>query len=510
MTDWPSDTLPQRLQHWALTAPDRPALVDADGSTWTYGALAREIQRWRSRLLSAGVGPGDRVVSLQGRRSATVAAMWATWTAGAAWAPLADAVPLAALTDHVARLRPKALVLLSDEPARRALAVSQGVAVVHGLPWDDNIIRPTTDQEPNHGQPPGQPALAAILHTSGSRGEPKGVMLSHGNLAFTAAAITQGLGLRSDDRLYCALPLHHSYGLYQLWCGLGMGACVVLGEAASLGARLAQQFNLHQATVLPATPGLLRLLLQRHEPAALPTVRLITQAADRLTPQEAQRVRSAWPQARLVRMYGLTECGRVSIETDHDRPAWDSSVGRPLPGTRVCIVDDHGQRLPAGHAGRLWVHGPHVMQGYWEQPLATARALVTQTGLDGPPGPWLDTGDIVIEDSDGCLHFQSRDADRLKCRGERVSAHSVREAVMAHSAVLDCAVIGRPHPVLGQQIEAHVVVHDGHACDAGALAEHCRERLEPAHCPQRFQFWPALPKNELGKVSTMALLAQGL
>jgi acyl-coenzyme A synthetase/AMP-(fatty) acid ligase len=505
VTDWPSDTLPQRLQHWALTAPDRLALVDADGSTWTYGALAREIQRWRSRLLTARVGPGDRVVSLQGRHSATVAAMWASWSVGAAWAPLADTVPLAALTDHLARLRPKALLLAADEPARRVLALSQGAAVLHGAPLEDDNSRTTSAQGPNDGQP----ALAAILHTSGSRGEPKGVMLSHGNLAFTAAAITHALGLRSDDRVYCALPLHHSYGLYQLWCGLGLGACVVLGEAANLGARMAQQFNLHQGTVLPATPGLLRLLLQRHEPAALPNVRLITQAADSLTPQEAQRVRSAWPQARLVRMYGLTECGRVSIETDNDRPAWDSCVGRPLLGTRVCIVGDHGERLPTGNAGRLWVQGPHVMQGYWEQPQATARALVTRAGHDGPPGPWLDTGDIVMEDSDGCLHFQSRDADRLKCRGERVSANSVREAVMAHPAVLDCAVIGRPHPALGQQIEAHVVLHDGHDCGAAALAEHCRERLEPAHCPQRFQFWPALPKNELGKVSTMTLLARG-
>ncbi len=503
MNDWPYDSLPARLQHWALTAPDSPALVEADGGWWTYAALAREIGQWRSRLLALGVGQGNRVVSLQGRRAGGVAAMWACWDLGAAWVPLAQAMPAAALNDHLARLQPAAVLTASGEP----------------LP-----VEPP--REPPAEGPPSPPQLAAILHTSGSRGAPKGVMLSHANLAFTAAAITQRLGLRADDRLYCALPLHHSYGLYQLWAGLGAGACVVLAEAVSLGPRLAQQVNHHRATVLPATPGLLRLLLQRQHPTQLPTLRLITQAADSLTPPEARRVREAWPQARLVRMYGLTECGRVSIETDDDRPAWDSSVGRPLPGTRVCIVDEHGHPQPPGQAGRLWVQGPHVMQGYWAQPQATATVLVTRmvTGCPSSPssletphaltssteaGPWLDTGDILIQDSDGCLHFQARESDRLKCRGERVSAASVREAVMAHAAVLDCAIVGRPHPALGQQIEAHVVLQVGESCTAAELAEHCRERLEPGHCPQRFQFWPALPKSELGKVNTTALLAQG-
>lgn len=476
------------LWHWIRQTPDRCALICPDGQPMRFAALGAHVLEQAAALRAANVGAGDRVVSLLERGPAAVVHLWACWQLGAVWVPLAPTLPAQALEERLRSLQPAALLRPAEGGANLAKAVS---------------IESLVAGEPALAAPAAP--LAVLLFTSGSRGRPKAVMLTHDNLAFTASAIAQELALLPEDRIYCALPLHHSYGLYQLWAGLARGACVILGEPVSLGPPLARQCLEHQATVLPATPGLLQLLLSRGNPPALPALRLITQAADSLSDTLAQQVRTAWPHARLARIYGLTECGRVSIESADDRASGGTSVGRPLPGTAVRIVDEQGQALPSGQEGRLWVQGPHVTPGYWQDPALTAATLKTMPGEDA----WLDTGDEFVQDADGCLHFRGRSTDVIKCRGERISAMDVQTVLMRHPCVLECTVLGRAHPAQGQRVEAHVVLREGQAVQAWELAEHCRQWLEPAHCPQAFQFHQRLPKNELGKVIKADLLAAG-
>jgi amino acid adenylation domain-containing protein len=510
-----SPPLPPAIALWETIArkPSQIAVASPAHAPLSFGALGHGIARLAMGLADRGVGPGDRVAAQLPHGPLAVAALWACWQRGAVWVPLSPALPPAARDARLAEVAPR-LLLCAPSPQAPDGVSTAGVPTWHPSGWTES---PAPSTPPACPLPDvGPDALAVILYTSGSRGPGKGVMLGHANLGFTAAAIARALTLTHRDRILNTLPLHHSYGLYQLWAGLACGATIVLEPPPALAPALATALERHRATVLPATPGLVRLLLALRTPPPLPALRLVTQAADALAPEDAQRLRETWPHTVLRRMYGLTECGRVSIEADDDRPAAATSVGRPLPGTAVQLVDDDGREVGPGRPGRLWVRGPHVMQGYWQRPDETARALrptaVDHADAGGRPagGPWLDTGDRFVQDADGCLHFHGRDDDRIKCRGERISAHEIEAVLMRHPAVAECAVVGQPHALLGERIVAHVVRHAdaaSQAVDAATLASHCHRWLEPLHCPQQLQFHTALPKNELGKVLVAQLRA---
>lgn len=474
--DGPPDIL-QALYRQAQTRPQAEALVAGErrldfASLWRgAGAIAR-------RLRARGVRTGDRVVLQRAPDADWVQAWFGIWRCGAVAAPLSHRLPEADARARVAELA--AAAWLRDEP------------------WPTTDTAPEDDAAPT-AVPPSQ--LAAILYTSGTQARPKGVMLDQAHFAFSGAVLRDTLGLRTEDRVLCLLPLHHTYGLSQLMAALPAGAAVVLEPAPAWPAVLLQRIAGSGCTVLPATPTLVAQLAALREPSAVPVPawRAISVASDALPPERLAWLRRTWPALAIWPMYGQTECGRASILDAALVDRLPGSVGRGLPGTQVWLRDPDGRRIDGPGRGELVVQGPHRMRGYWQRPEETAAALGPDP--DGGPEPVLHTGDLARRDADGWLWIEGRLDDLIQCRGERVGPREIEAVLLAHPDVTECAVVGRPDAALGQRIEAHVVLRPGAAADVGALSAHLRTRLEPSRWPQRIQFHAALPKTELGKLA---------
>jgi acyl-CoA synthetase (AMP-forming)/AMP-acid ligase II len=239
----------------------------------------------------------------------------------------------------------------------------------------------------------------------------------------------------------------------------------------------------------------------RHD---LSSVRYLTNAAQALPPGHVPRMRELFPRARIVSMYGLTECIRVSWLPPERLEEKPDSVGVPIPGTEAWLEDERGERLDGiGEVGELVVRGPHVMLGYWNSPEETARRL--KPG----PLPWervLRTGDLFRRDHEGFLYFHSRKEDLIKTAGERVGPREVENVLYELEAVAEAAVVGVPDPLLGQAVKAVLVLHPGRALSEIEILRHCRRRLERHKVPKVVEFRTELPKTASGKMSRLALV----
>ncbi len=239
------------------------------------------------------------------------------------------------------------------------------------------------------------------------------------------------------------------------------------------------------------------------EPGMLPNLRYLTNTAAALPVAHIQRLRALFPGARLYSMYGVTECKRCTWLPPAELDRRPGSVGIPIPGTEAWIVDDSGERVPAGTVGQLVVRGAHVMQGYWEDPEATRRAL--RPGLY----PWenvLYTGDLFRADEEGFLYFVGRMDDIIKTRGEKVSPKEVENVLYELPGVREAAVIGVPDPVLGNAIRA-ILATDGTLTEREVI-RHCAARLEEFMVPASVEFRGELPKSDNGKIARRELAAE--
>ncbi|MDS0140040.1 MULTISPECIES: class I adenylate-forming enzyme family protein [unclassified Amycolatopsis] len=480
--------LHELLDRRAAATPDAPALA-RDDLRWTYADLAR-----RSRTLSAwlggkGVGRGDRVLVAAPHDPDTVALLYAVSRLGAAYVVVSDRIRPFHL-DHILADSEPELVLAADAAAE---TVSRSTAKVHKL----SELPATGDAEV-----PASPAtgvdILSLIYTSGSTAMPKAVVSTHEQVLFAVSAIAERLGYRAEDRVFCCLPLSFDYGLYQVFLAAEAGACLVLGDDAAAGPALLSTVEREGVTVLPLVPGLgatLARLAARagRFPAAL---RLVTNTGAALPASLSARLREFSPGLDVVAMYGLTECKRVSIEEPNaylDRPG---SVGRPLPGTEVLVLDDDGAELPPGEVGQFAVRGPNVMAGYWRAPEQTARRFPR----DAYGRATLLTGDRGRVDEEGYLYFEGRDDDQYKQDGFRVSAVEVEGAAADVDGVTEAAVL----PPAGDRPAVLAVTG---TLDPGQLREGLAERLEPHKIPDRIEVVDALPHGVNGKIDKRALEA---
>ena len=242
------------------------------------------------------------------------------------------------------------------------------------------------------------------------------------------------------------------------------------------------------------------------KPGDYPHIRYITNTAAALPPAHITRLQELFPQARLYSMYGVTECKRCTYLPPEQLAKRPGSVGVAIPGTEVYVVDDAGRRVSPGTVGELVIRGPHVMQGYWEDPEATDRAL--------RPGPFagerlLHTGDLFRADEEGFLYFVGRKDDIIKTRGEKVSPKEIENVLYALAGVREAAVIGVPDPILGMAIKA-VVVSTNAAMTEQDVIRHCAKHLEEFMIPKFVEFRDALPKTDSGKINRRLIDAQPL
>jgi long-chain acyl-CoA synthetase len=498
---------PQRLLHESLLAsadaePGKVALL-AENETRTYAELLDDALRLARVLQNRGLKRGDRVALFLDNTAELPTGIFATLLAGGVFMvvnPQTKADKLA----YMLRDSEASLLLADSGLMDTAVEAGREAPSLAGTIASDDLPGLMSAAEPKP-EPPGTipPDLAALIYTSGSTGQPKGVMMTHEAMVFAAGSIAQYLRLVREDRIMNVLPLAFDYGLYQLLMAMRIGGTLVLERSFAFPAKTLQRIDQEQVTVFPGVPTVFATLLGMKQRSPHPSVRCVTNTAAGLPPSFHDGLGEIFPNALIFRMYGLTECKRVSYlepELVEEKP---TSVGRPIPGTEAFVLDEDGQRVGPGETGILYVRGPHVMAGYWNLPDQTAEML-----KEGPvPGErMLCTQDHFTIDEDGFLYFVGRTDDIIKTRGEKVSPLEVENALHALEGISQAAVVGVPDDVLGEAIRAFVVLDEGAELSEQDIIRACRERLENFMVPRDVVLMDELPQTDTGKVRKKSLV----
>jgi len=511
----------ERLLHDSLArsaaeVPDKTAVIAEDGRA-TYRELDARTTALARGLQGRGVRRGDRVAIYMENSAAVVVGIYAALRAGAAFMVVNPQTKSDKLRYVLADSG--ASVLITDARMARAVAaVVPELDMLHtvalrGTPSLDvpravdlDALSKTDDgRVADPGSIPFD--LAALVYTSGSTGNPKGVMLSHQNMVFAQQSLCEYLRLSREDRILNVVPLAFDYGLYQALMTVHLGATLVLETSFAFPSQVVQRVNEEHVTVFPGVPTIFATLLSMHRQQALsmPSVRRITNTAAHLPDDYVPGLLEMSPDALVFKMYGLTECKRVCYLEPELVQRKPSSVGKAIPGTEAFVLDDDGKAVHAGETGVLHVRGPHVMMGYWNLPEQTAHML--------KPGPYpgermLCTHDYFKTDAEGFLYFVGRSDDIIKSRGEKVSPVEVENALTGIPGVKEVAVIGVPDETLGQAVRAYVVMDGSTELDERTFRRHCMARLESHMVPRDVVFMDDLPKTATGKVRKRDLVAE--
>ncbi len=494
----------RRLAQAVERNPDAIALQWQDRSH-SFAELADTVARGAGALTSLGVEAGDRVAIVLGNVPAFAEAWFAVQHIGAVAVPLnpglapdelrhalhdsGSEIVLAGIgvVDHVRA----ACDALEDAPA---LVVVGGDSTAGVGRWRD--LLEAAQPAPGVAVDPGD--LATIVYTSGTTGRPRGAMLTHGQLAANQEQSLAGrVEVTPGDRVLLVLPVSHIYGLnVGLGASLHAGATVVLQERFDPTATLDLVQREEVTVVLGAPPIYAAWLALGAEREQFAGVRVAVSGAAALPPHVLRAFGEQYG-IEVLEGYGLTEAApSVASNAMNDTPR-PGSVGRPLPDVEIRIVDESLEDVDDGDPGELLVRGPNVFSGYWNDPEATAAALV-----DG----WLRTGDIAIRDEDGCLHLVDRIKELILVSGFNVYPREVERVLGQHDAVAEVAVVGVPHPYTGESVKAFVVAaSDRSDVTADDLEAHCRTLLARYKCPEAIEFVEALPHTATGKVRRAAL-----
>ncbi len=469
---------------------DHPALVSDDATT-TYGELRRLVAEARSGLVARGVGPGDRVAVVAANTPEFVTTYLAVLGLGALAVPLNPASPAREVQRELGVVGARLVVVGPGGKGALAGVYADAVTVdelVGGGPPADLVDR--ADDDP-----------AVLLFTSGTAGAPRAAVLTHGNLATNIDQILAAPGWpdgpESGDIALGSLPLFHVFGLNALLgVLLRIGGTVVLVERFDPAQTLATIAECG-VTVVAGAPTMWAALadLPGAGPTAIAGVRVALSGAAPLDPATGHLVKDRLG-LDLSQGYGLTEASPV-VASGVGTAAPEGSVGRPLPGVQVRLVDAKGDDVLVGDPGEIWVRGPNVFAGYWDDPEATAATL-TEDG-------WLRTGDVAIVDDDGFLFLVDRIKDVVIVSGFNVFPAEVEGVLGMHPDVAEAAVVGVPDPRTGEALRAFVVPRDGHTIDPAALTALCAEHLARYKCPSQIEVVAEIPHGVAGKLIRRAL-----
>lgn len=503
------------LEHSARRVPCKVAVV-SESQRLTYAELDAAANRLANALLKQGVVRGDRVVLWLPNNIEAAVGIFAVLKAGGVFVMANTSTKPDKLTRMIHDCRAAAIVaptrygdaaaaVMADAESVR-LIILTGDADAKSAEQQAGVLRYDDIQQNASANPPASAAidqdLACLIYTSGSSGEPKGVMSSHANVVFAAWSICTYLENASEDVIISALPLSFDYGLYQLIMSVRVGATLVLERSFAYPVQFLQRLVAERATGFPGVPTMFALLLQMDLSGYdLSSLRYLTNTGAALPPSHILRLQQAVPHARLYSMYGLTETKRTLYLPPEQLARRPDSVGIPIPGTEAWLVDERDQRLGPNQIGELVVRGRHVMRGYWEKPEATAQRYRPGS----LPGETLCyTGDLFRMDEEGYFYFVGRQDDIIKSRGEKVAPKEVENRLYALDGVAEAAVIGVPDPILGQAVKAFVVTQNG-ALSAADVQRHCRAHLEDFMVPKYVEFVDELPKTTSGKIRKTTL-----
>jgi long-chain acyl-CoA synthetase len=470
------------------------------GRRTTYGQLRDEVAAFRGGLASLGVGAGDRVALLLGNSPRFVVSYLATIGLGAVVVPLNPTSPGPELEAELAVV--DATVAVIDEvsavnwshvdPARVPTIAHVITAGADGGIGFDELLTVGAGDAAGEVVEVEPDALAALMFTSGTAGAPRAAMLSHGNLMANLEQSRSVDGhINEHDVIYGVLPLFHIFGLnVVVGLGLCVGATILLVQRFDPSTAL-QSIQDRGVTVIPGAPALWTAFAHFDDlpDDAFSGVRLALSGASRLPIRVAETVRDRFG-IEIREGYGLTEAAPI-VTTSTGSPVRFGSVGRALSGVEIRLVNADGDAL-VGDVGEVWVRGPNVFLGYYDDDEATSAVLDD----DG----WLHTGDMATVDDDGYLYLVDRSKDLIIVSGFNVYPAEVEEMLVMHPQIVEAAVVGVPHPHTGEAVKAYVVTAPGAEITEDTVIEHSLDHLARYKCPTKVIFVDELPRNASGKL----------
>ena len=496
--------LTQGLRRCAARNPERPALIGG-GRRWLWHEFAERVARLAGGLAAWGLRPGDRVGMLSHNGPEYFEFSYAVPWAGGAIVPLNNKL---AVSDLVYILNHSGTrFLLADDDFRdliegfagqlealeRVLYFSPGRT---DSPYESLIAAAA----PLPDQLRGYEDLAGIFYTSGTTGRPKGVMLSHRNLLWNAMGGIINYELAEDTVYLHATPLFHAAGGSRVFTMVTAGVTNVVLPRFEVG-ELLRTIERNRVTSLLLVPTMINRLvndaaLGDHD---LSSLRTIAYGASPMPQAVLETALRKLPGVGFCQAYGMTELSPAATFLESRYHVLDGpdagrlrSCGRPVWGADVQIVDDEDRALPTGEVGELVVRGPMVMQGYWRDPEATARAV---------RGGWMHTGDAAYRDADGFFYIVDRLKDMVITGGVNVASVAVEDCIHELDAVAECAVFGVPHPDWVEAVHAVVVPRAGVSLTAEEVIAHCRARLAAYQCPRSVEIRAQpLPVSGTGKI----------
>ncbi len=477
--------------------PDEALALVHHQRRYSYGELRAIVGRARGALVALGLQPGDRLGLVSGATPRFVISYLAALGAGLVVVPLNPRSPAAELTRELADVTPRALVVgpmgagvveqipPDQRPSVEFLIVPEGTDIAGGICLDTAEFEapPLIDRSDDD--------LAVLMFTSGTAGAPKPAMLTHGSLRANLEQMGRSSRtLLADDIVLCPIPLFHIHGLNAvLGPTLRSGATMVLMERFDPVAALDLIVS-ERATVVSGPPTLWSSLAATpYEGNPMAGVRVGYSGGAALSPHTRKAVHDRFG-LWLTEGYGLTESGSALTVAGDDMPS--GTVGRPLPGVELRLVDNDGDDVYVGDEGEVWAKGPNIFAGYWNDDDATRRAIDNEG--------WLHTGDLAVVGDDGLIRLVDRAKDLIVVSGFNVYPGEVEEIIRLHPAVADVAVVGVPHPHQGESVQAYVVPERGHAVEVDALISHCQTHLANYKCPAAVAVVDDIPRTVTGKV----------
>jgi long-chain acyl-CoA synthetase len=503
------------LEETVSESPQKTALIFGDQHI-SYQKLYDMAGRFASALADHGIKKGDRVVIVNPNSPEAIIALLGVLKLGGVFLIVHHSVKEKKLSYILNDCGARAIVLFRNQlPGYSNILDTSGTlrfivlcgddegGVADGrIPWVSwasiqNNYPPFKDRPAMSGDD-----LACLVYTSGSTGEPKGVMESHACIDFVIGSIIRYLENTPDDIVLNCLPLSFDYGLYQALMVFKFGGTLVLERSFTFPAAILKKMEKEQVTGFPGVPTIFALLLQMDlEAYDLSSLRYITNTAAALPVSHIERLCAKFPQADVYSMYGQTECKRILYLPPHELEKRPGSVGIAIPGTEAWIQDSEGVRLPQGSVGELVVRGRHVMKGYFNKPMETAATF--RPGRFPEEGVLL-TGDLFRQDEEGFFYFISRIDDIIKTRGEKVAPKEIENVLCLLPSVVEAAVVGIPDAIEGESIKAYIVSSDP-ALSAKDVISHCKKHLEIFMLPKFVEFRDTLPKGTTGKIARREL-----